>query len=83
MVKEFDPEPMNEAATEAEEALSKIYDNPKLEPGFDATAEWFRKWFAKAGHKRLGRILVSIAKDTLKGQPRPKPEEKKKKKGGK
>jgi hypothetical protein len=26
-------------------------------------AEWVRKWFLKAGYKRLGRFLVGYAKD--------------------
>ena len=24
---------------------------------------WWAKWYTKAGHKRLGRILVTISKD--------------------
>jgi hypothetical protein len=27
-----------------------------------AVAEWWNRWYLKAGHKRLGRTLVEIAK---------------------
>lgn len=30
-------------------------------------AEWWVKWYMKAGHKRLGRILVKIAKEARQG----------------
>lgn len=26
-------------------------------------AEWWSRWYLKAGHKRLGRVLVAIAKN--------------------
>jgi hypothetical protein len=26
-------------------------------------ANWWSKWFLKAGHKRLGRMLISVSKD--------------------
>lgn len=55
---EFDPQVMDNAATDAENDLSNLTDeivNPM--------ADWWYKWFRKAGHRRLGRILVSIAKE--------------------
>lgn len=80
MAKEFDPEPMNQAAVEAESDLSQmLIDNPKLEAGVDATAEWVRKWYNRtpngkpgAGYKRLGRLLVGIAKENAEAKPKSK-----------
>ena len=30
--------------------------------GADAVCRWWRDWYLNAGHKRLGRLLVSLAK---------------------
>jgi len=56
---EFNVEDMDNAAKEAETELTE-----KM-PGEAVTqvAEWFAKWYLKAGHKRLGRLLVKIAKN--------------------
>jgi len=54
----FDPEAMDRAAIEAGEELDQIPRETIL-----PIAEWWSKWYLKAGHKRLGRILVSIAKE--------------------
>lgn len=84
---DFDPTAMNNAADEAEIKLSELLSDDELLPGIDATAKWFHDWYLKtpdgkpgAGHKRLGRILVGVARD--KEQEYQKPN-KKKKKGGK
>ena len=58
MSKEFNPQEMDNAATEAEEDLNNLPDEV-----VNPMAEWWYKWFMKAGHKRLGRILVNIAKE--------------------
>jgi len=48
---------MDAAAQEAEKELA----------GLDQTAvktlaTWWQKWYLRAGHKRLGRLMVKIAK---------------------
>jgi hypothetical protein len=47
---------MDNAANEAEKDLENIPNETLL-----ATAKWFNKWYRKAGHKRLGKILVKVA----------------------
>ncbi len=55
--KQFNPEEMDVAAKEAEQDLEN------LESGaVKAMSAWFAKHYLKAGHKRLGRLLVSISK---------------------
>jgi hypothetical protein len=48
---------MDAAAVEAEKDLATV-DRAAVE----AVASWWAKWFMKAGHKRLGRIMVKLAK---------------------
>jgi len=48
---------MDAAAEEAEKDLATL-DRAAIE----AVAAWWLKWFMKAGHKRLGRIMVKVAK---------------------
>ncbi|MFC2004848.1 hypothetical protein ACFLUY_01345 [Chloroflexota bacterium] len=47
---------MDAAADEAEQELEKIPNDVVL-----PVAQWFKRWYSQAGHKRLGRILVYIA----------------------
>ena len=48
---------MDKAAHEAQLELEE------LEPeAVDIVAKWWAKWYMRAGHKRLGRILVAYAK---------------------
>jgi hypothetical protein len=47
---------MDNAANEAEKDLENIPNETLL-----VTARWFKKWYTKAGHKRLGKILVKVA----------------------
>jgi hypothetical protein len=49
---------MNEAAVLAAAEFNKEYVNWT---GRDVVV-WWAKWYLKAGHKRLGRILVAKAK---------------------
>jgi hypothetical protein len=46
------------AAGEAEKELKEKYT------GWSANdlIDWWARWYMKAGHKRLGRVLVSISK---------------------
>ena len=48
---------MDAAAKEAEKDLGTL-DRAATE----AIAAWWLKWYVTAGHKRLGRILIRIAK---------------------
>jgi hypothetical protein len=44
---------MNQAAVDAQNDLTNI--DPEA---VEKVAAWWKKWYLKAGHKRLGRILV-------------------------
>ena len=57
----FDSQAMDNAAGDAENDLINL-----PEEVIDTMAEWWGKWYLKAGHKRLGRILVQIYKQNLK-----------------
>ena len=46
---------MDSAAAEAEAELYKHFPEWKAED----VVTWWSKWYLKAGHKRLGRILVA------------------------
>jgi hypothetical protein len=48
---------MDAAAGEAEKDLATL-DQAAVE----TIAAWWAKWYMKAGHKRLGRIMVKLAK---------------------
>jgi len=55
---EFNPQAMDNAADEAEEELNTLDAE-----AVNLIANWWYKWFMQAGHKRLGRILVQMAKE--------------------
>jgi hypothetical protein len=48
---------MDAAAKEAEKDLASL-DQAAVQ----AIAAWWSKWYLKAGHKRLGRIMVKLSK---------------------
>jgi hypothetical protein len=48
---------MDAAAQEAEKELVTL-DQTAVQ----TIAAWWSKWYMKAGHKRLGRIMVKLAK---------------------
>jgi hypothetical protein len=58
---------MDEAAAQAQAEFQQNLDNWSVKDLID----WWTKWYLKAGHKRLGRILISI------GKLKPKKSEKK------
>ncbi|KKN74222.1 hypothetical protein LCGC14_0393080 [marine sediment metagenome] len=60
---EFNPQAMDDAATDAENELSELAAKPELEAGINTIEDWTAKWFGKAGYKRLGRILVGNSKE--------------------
>jgi predicted ATPase len=51
---------MDEAASKA---LAEIKESISSWSANDLI-KWWRKWYLKAGHKRLGRILVALDKKT-------------------
>ncbi len=57
-LKEFDVASMDTAAKVADAAL-KALDKPAV----TLISDWFKDNYLKAGHKRLGRILVATAKN--------------------
>jgi len=48
---------MDNAAADAENDLINI-DKEAI----NAVAEWWKKWYMKTGHKRLGRVLLAQLK---------------------
>lgn len=50
---EADKQAMDNAATDAENDLVNYDQEP-----FQIVADWWAKWYLKAGHKRLARILL-------------------------
>ena len=48
---------MDAAADEAEKELTTLD-----QAAVSIVAAWWSKWFMKAGHKRLGRLMVKVAK---------------------
>jgi hypothetical protein len=60
---------MDEAAGHAKQDFMTLPEETRR-----LAAEWVRKWYLKAGYKRLGRFLVGYAKDREKqGTSGPKP----------
>ena len=49
---------MDEAAGQGKQDFMMLPDETRR-----LAAEWVRKWYLKAGYKRLGRFLVGYAKD--------------------
>jgi len=54
---------MDEAAKLAKEDFDTLPEEIKK-----GAAAWIRKWYLKAGYKRLGRLLVSYAKEQEKAE---------------
>lgn len=55
----YDPIAMDLAAEEAEKELNGMPQTEVI-----PLARWFAAYYLKAGHKRLGRMLVQVAKNT-------------------
>jgi len=62
-----DKQKMNDAATDAEDELNGVLDN--IDHEFTSTtsitltlaANWWKRWYPHAGHKRLAHILLQYA----------------------
>lgn len=50
---------MDEAAEQAKVDFNSLPEDTKR-----LAAAWIKKWYLKAGYKRLGRFLVKYAKDS-------------------
>jgi len=59
---EKDKQDMDNAANDAENDLLNYPDEH-----LTTAANWLKKWYMKAGYKRLGRILLECAKEEKKG----------------
>lgn len=52
---------MDMAADAAEQELRlKMEQDKELAKAIAIVASWWKKWFMKAGHKRLGRIVAKL-----------------------
>jgi len=53
---EEDKQKMDNAAVDAQNDLENVSDEALTE-----VANWWRRWVSKAGHRRLGRVLLQYA----------------------
>ena len=60
MAEQLTPEEMDLAAQAAAEELGDGQDYTVAD-----LASWWKKWYLRAGHKRLGRILLKYAKKEI------------------
>ena len=56
MLTDEDRQKMDNAAVDAQNDLEDVSDE-----ALNIVANWWRKWASKAGHKRLGRVLLQYA----------------------
>ena len=56
MLTDEDKQRLDDAAVDAQNDLEDVSDEALTE-----IANWWRKWVSKAGHKRLGRVLLQYA----------------------
>jgi hypothetical protein len=49
---------MDEAAAQAQDELQEHFNSWSAQD----MITWWRKWYTKAGHKRLGRVLVAMGR---------------------
>lgn len=64
MAREEDLRAMDEAAQRAKQELMKNIGDW----GVKKVAEWWSRWYLKAGHKRLGRLMVELAEQKQSGE---------------
>jgi hypothetical protein len=58
----FDEAQARQMDEAAEQALEEIREK-RADWSADDLIQWWARWYLKAGHKRLGRILVAISKN--------------------
>ncbi len=54
---------MDAAGDAAEQELRALIKSTPKEDLAEVLFKWYQKWYMKAGYKRLGRILVALAKE--------------------
>ena len=63
---EYNPQEMDKQADLAKGELELNLAMGSMSPEqFKLFTDWFARWYLKAGHKRLGRILVSMNKTQI------------------
>jgi hypothetical protein len=60
----FDEAQARQMDEAAEKALEEIKANVDAWSARDLI-KWWSQWYLKAGHKRLGRILVALSKNAI------------------
>ena len=60
----FDEAQARQMDEAAEKALEEIQQNREAWSA-DDLIHWWTRWYLKAGHKRLGRILVALSKNAV------------------
>jgi len=55
------------AASKAEQELEQMSSNPQVAEAVKVVGAWWNKWYMKAGHKRLARILLVQAAKLRRG----------------
>ena len=63
MVKNEILEQMDAAGDAAEQELRALVKSTPKEDLAEGLFNWYQNWYMKAGYKRLGRILVALAKE--------------------
>lgn len=63
MVKNEILEQMDAAGDAAEQELRALIKSMPKEDSLGALFKWYQNWYTKAGYKRLGRVLVMLAKE--------------------
>lgn len=63
MVKNEILEQMDAAGDAAEQELRALIKSTPKEDSLGALFKWYQNWYMKAGYKRLGRVLVMLAKE--------------------
>ena len=63
MAEQLTPEEMDLAAQCASDILTEMWEhaNEQEQLALISLARWWKEWYLKAGHKRLGRILLKYA----------------------
>jgi len=64
----FDEEKAGQFDEEAKKAMAELQENFDTWSARDLGA-WWTRWYLKAGHKRLGRILVAQSKGRIHDGP--------------
>ena len=56
----MDTSDMDKAAKEAEKELDELLDKQIGDDGAEEIMLWFKRWYMKAGYKRLGKLIIKV-----------------------